>query len=68
VAVSYFEWVHNLQQFFWGEAEVFEKEEKMTKAFHDVHEKAVKHGCTYCTGAILLALDRVYNAYVMCGW
>ncbi|HJU82850.1 MAG TPA: Glu/Leu/Phe/Val dehydrogenase dimerization domain-containing protein, partial [Holophagaceae bacterium] len=45
VTVSYFEWVQNLQQFFWEEGEVFQKEEKiMVQAFHDVHDKVVKHG------------------------
>ncbi len=69
VTVSYFEWVQNLQQFFWDEAEVFEKEEKiMVQAFQDVHAKVVKHGCTYRTGAFVLALDRVYKANVMRGW
>jgi glutamate dehydrogenase (NAD(P)+) len=69
VTVSYFEWVQNLQQFFWDEAEVFEKEEKiMVRAFHDVHAMVVKHGCTYRTGAFVLALDRVYKANVMRGW
>ena len=69
VTVSYFEWVQNLQQFFWEEAEVFEKEEKiMIRAFNDVHEKVIKHGCTYRTGAFVLALDRVYKANLMRGW
>jgi glutamate dehydrogenase (NAD(P)+) len=69
VTVSYFEWVQNLQQFFWEEAEVFEKEEKiMVQAFHDVHDKVVKHGCSYRTGAFVLALERVYKANLMRGW
>ncbi|MBL0210752.1 MAG: glutamate dehydrogenase [Holophagaceae bacterium] len=69
VTVSYFEWVQNLQQFFWEEAEVFEKEEKiMVQAFNDVHGKVVQHGCTYRTGAFVLALDRVYKANQMRGW
>ncbi len=69
VTVSYFEWVQNLQQFFWDEAEVFQKEEKiMMQAFHDVHGKVTKHGCTYRTGAFVLALERVYKANVMRGW
>ena len=69
VTVSYFEWVQNLQQFFWEESEVFEKEEKiMVRAFNDVHATVVKHGCTYRTGAFVLALDRVYKANVMRGW
>jgi glutamate dehydrogenase (NAD(P)+) len=69
VTVSYFEWVQNLQQFFWDEAEVFEKEEKiMVQAFHDVHGKVKQHGCTYRTGAFVLALERVHKANLMRGW
>ena len=69
VTVSYFEWVQNLQQFFWEEDEVFVKEEKiMVEAFRDVHEKVMKHGCTYRTGAFVLALERVYKANLMRGW
>lgn len=69
VTVSYFEWVQNLQQFFWEEDEVFTKEEKiMVQAFHDVHDKVTKHGCTYRTGAFVLALERVYKANMLRGW
>lgn len=69
VTVSYFEWVQNLQQFFWDEAEVFQKEEKiMVQAFHDVHDKVVKHSCSYRTGAFVLALERVEKANLLRGW
>ncbi len=69
VTVSYFEWVQNLQQFFWEEAEVFEKEEKiMMQAFHDVHDKVKKHGCTFRSGAFVLALERVRKANELRGW
>jgi glutamate dehydrogenase (NAD(P)+) len=80
VTVSYFEWVQNIQQFFWEEdevkvnldwieSEVFEKEEKiMVQAFHDVHDKVKQHGCSYRTGAFVLALERVYKANLMRGW
>ncbi len=69
VTVSYFEWVQNLQQFFWGEAEVFEKEEKiMVQAFHDVHDKVKKHACTFRAGAFVLALERVRKANELRGW
>ena len=67
--MSYFEWVQNLQQFFWEEDDVFQKEEKiMVQAFHDVHDKVTKHGCTYRTGAFVLALERVYKANMLRGW
>ena len=69
VTVSYFEWVQNLQQFFWDEAEVFEKEEKiMVQAFRDVHEQVKRHGCTWRTGAFVLALERVKRATELRGW
>jgi glutamate dehydrogenase (NAD(P)+) len=69
VTVSYFEWVQNLQQFFWDEAEVFEKEEKiLVQAFHDVHDKVKKHSCTFRSGAFVLALERVRKANELRGW
>ena len=69
VTVSYFEWVQNLQQFFWDEAEVFAKEEKiMVQAFRDVHAKVKQHACTYRTAAFVLALERVEKANMLRGW
>ena len=39
VTVSYFEWVQNLQGYYWSEEEVVEKQDKvMTKAFNDIWE------------------------------
>ena len=41
VTVSYFEWVQDLQSFFWPEAEVNAKlESVMRRAFQEVHESA----------------------------
>ena len=41
VTVSYFEWVQDIQQFFWSEEQVNQKlEELMLKAFHQVRELA----------------------------
>jgi glutamate dehydrogenase (NAD(P)+) len=69
VTVSYFEWVQNLQQFFWDEAEVFEKEEKiMVQSFKDVHDRVKEHGCIWRTGAFVLALERVKKANELRGW
>ncbi len=69
VIVSYFEWVQNLQQQFWEEAEVFEKEERiLAQAFRDVQAKAKEHGCTWRTAALVLALDRVRTANELRGW
>lgn len=69
VVVSYFEWVQNLQQQFWEEAEVFEKEERiLAQAFRDVQGKVQAHGCTWRTAALVLALDRVRTANELRGW
>ncbi|HEX4844708.1 MAG TPA: Glu/Leu/Phe/Val dehydrogenase dimerization domain-containing protein [Geothrix sp.] len=69
VTVSYFEWVQNLQQLFWNEAEIFEKEEKiLLQAFRDVAEKVQRHGCTWRTAALVLALERVRTANELRGW
>ncbi|WP_243322607.1 Glu/Leu/Phe/Val dehydrogenase dimerization domain-containing protein [Geothrix sp. SG200] len=67
--VSYFEWVQNLQHLFWEEAEIFEKEEKvLLQAFRDVEEQVRRHHCTWRTGALVLALDRVRKANELRGW
>ncbi len=69
VTVSYFEWVQNLQQLYSDEAEVFAKEEKiLLQAFRDVQDKVKAHGCTWRTGALVLALERVKTANELRGW
>jgi glutamate dehydrogenase (NAD(P)+) len=69
VVVSYFEWVQNLQQLYWDEAEIFAKEEKiLVQAFRDVQEKMERHGCTWRTAAFILALERVKKATELRGW
>lgn len=69
VTVSYFEWVQNLQQFFWTEVEVFEKEEKiLVQAIADVEARVKQYGCTWRTGAFVLALERVKKANELRGW
>src|SRR6202040_3473322 len=57
VTVSYFEWVQDLQSFFWSEAEVNAKlESVMRRAFTEVHESARKHRTHMRTGAYCLAV------------
>jgi len=69
VIVSYFEWVQNLQQLYWDEAEIFAKEEKiLVQAFRDVQEKVERHSCTWRTAAFILALERVKKATELRGW
>jgi glutamate dehydrogenase (NAD(P)+) len=63
VTVSYFEWVQDLQSFFWSEAEVNAKlESVMRRAFQEVHETARKHRVHMRTGAYILAVGRVADA------
>jgi glutamate dehydrogenase (NAD(P)+) len=68
VTVSYFEWVQELQSFFWSEAEVNAKlESVMRRAFQEVHESARKHRTHMRTGAYCLAVGRVADATLVRG-
>src|ERR1700693_2133843 len=68
VTVSYFEWVQDLQSFFWSESEVNAKLEMvMRRAFHEVHEMARKHRTHMRTGAYVLAVGRVADATLVRG-
>jgi glutamate dehydrogenase (NAD(P)+) len=68
VTVSYFEWVQDLQSFFWSEAEVNAKlESVMRRAFQEVHESARKHRTHMRTGAYCLAVGRVADATLVRG-
>jgi glutamate dehydrogenase (NAD(P)+) len=60
VTVSYFEWVQDMQQFFWSEAQVNQKlEELMLKAFHQVRSLALKHEFSNRTAALSLGIHKV---------
>ena len=68
VTVSYFEWVQDLQGFFWSEDEVKVKlETVMRRAFHEVHETMRKHRTHMRTGAYVLAVGRVADATLVRG-
>jgi glutamate dehydrogenase (NAD(P)+) len=68
VTVSYFEWVQDLQSFFWSEAEVNAKlESVMKRAFLEVHETTRKHRTHMRTGAYCLAVGRVADATLVRG-
>ncbi len=63
VAVSYFEWVQNLQNFYWTEEEVNTRlEALMVNAFKDVWEKATSRNTTLRLGAYMSAIARIVNA------
>ena len=63
VTVSYFEWVQDMQGFFWDEDEVNRQLEKiMVRAFHEVSQSAGKHKVHNRLGAYVLAVGRVAEA------
>ena len=63
VTVSYFEWVQDLQSFFWGVEEIMQKLEViMNRAFAAVAEKADQSHCDLRLAANMLAISRVAEA------
>ena len=60
VTASYFEWVQDLQFFFWSESEVNRQLDAiMTQAFHNVREVAVEKDIDMRTAALVVAVNRV---------
>ena len=63
VTVSYFEWVQDLQSFFWGVEEITQKLEViMNRAFAAVAEIADRSNCDMRLAANMLAISRVAEA------
>jgi glutamate dehydrogenase (NAD(P)+) len=63
VTVSYFEWVQDLQSFFWGVEEITQKLEViMNKAFDAVANKADQYSSDLRLAANMLAISRVAEA------
>jgi glutamate dehydrogenase (NAD(P)+) len=68
VTVSYFEWVQDLQFYFWTEREInLRLREIMSRAFRRVQAMATEHGTDLRTAALMLALKRVADAQRMRG-
>ncbi|HLZ63390.1 MAG TPA: Glu/Leu/Phe/Val dehydrogenase [Ktedonosporobacter sp.] len=63
VTVSYFEWVQDLQRFFWAEDEINHRLETiMTRSYQAVRQKAQQQDTNLRMGAYLLAVARVAEA------
>lgn len=63
VIVSYFEWVQDLQAFFWSEGEVNQRlEQLMTRAFRVVWDAAEQHRTDLRLGAYAVGVSRVAEA------
>ena len=69
VTVSYFEMVQNTYGRYWSEATVHERlDEKMTTAFHVVHERAQVLQVHNRLAAYCVAVERVAEAVRLRGW
>jgi len=68
VIVSYFEWVQDLQSFFWEEQEVVLRLEKIIKrAYKEVSDLQAQHDVTMREAAYMLAVQRVVDATTVRG-
>lgn len=68
VTVSYFEWVQNIQGFYWEEDKVnAELRSRMRKGYADLRETAKQYACDLRTAAFVLAIGRVHRATVARG-
>jgi len=60
VTVSYFEWVQDIQQFLWNEAQVNQRlQELMIRAFHQVYSLSQERRITMRTAALSLGVQKV---------
>jgi len=68
VVVSYFEWVQDLQNFFWTEDEVNKKlREILVKAFHEVLDMSQKQKVDMRMAALMIGIERVTKAMLWRG-
>jgi glutamate dehydrogenase (NAD(P)+) len=68
VVVSYFEWVQDLQSFFWQEDTVYDRlNDIMVQAFRDVAGTMDRERCTMREAAYLVGVGRVAEAIRMRG-
>jgi len=69
VMVSYFEWVQNLQNYYWSFEEVQEKQEvKMVKAFDDILDIMKEFDVSMRVAAFMMSIKRVADAMRARGW
>ncbi|HEX2222906.1 MAG TPA: Glu/Leu/Phe/Val dehydrogenase dimerization domain-containing protein [Thermoanaerobaculia bacterium] len=69
VTVSYFEWVQNLQQFYWDEEQVNrELAKKMERAWNDVFTVHREKRVDLRKAAYIIAIDRVARAEALRGF
>ena len=68
VTVSYFEWVQDLQNYFWSENEIVSRlREIMIRAFESVLEVSVREKVDMRTAALMRGIDKVAGAKLVRG-
>jgi glutamate dehydrogenase (NAD(P)+) len=68
VVVSYFEWVQDLQNFFWTEEEVNQKlRDILVRAFHEVLHRSLEQKIDMRLAALMIGVDRVARAMLWRG-
>lgn len=69
VTVSYFEWVQNRYGYYWGEAEVADKERiAMTTAFDAIYKIKTEYNVSMREAAYMYSIKRVATAMKLRGW
>jgi len=69
VTVSYFEWVQNLQNYYWTEGEVNEKLERiMVESFENVYKTSKENKVNMRVAAYMVAVSRVAEAMKLKGY
>ncbi|MEE9242064.1 MAG: glutamate dehydrogenase, partial [Nitrosopumilaceae archaeon] len=68
VCISYLEWVQNNMGYYWSFNEVAKKmEEHIVRGFNDTHAYSTKHRIDMRRAAMVLAVDRVVEAFNLKG-
>ncbi len=68
VTVSYFEWVQDLQNYFWSENEIVSRlREILIRAFEEVLELSIRENLDMRTAALMIGIRRVAGAKLVRG-
>lgn len=68
VIVSYFEWVQDLQRFFWNEADIRKRlQDIITSAFHQTKQFATDKRVSMRMAALMSGIDKVAKAHLQRG-
>ena len=68
VIVSYFEWVQDLQQYFWSKREVMDRlEQALDRSWDNVVRRAEADGVSNRTAAMAIGVEKVRNAKILRG-